>query len=194
MPFQFRQTGEEIQDILDLAELQLATPYNDTESYAVGDYCVRGSGFYRCTEATTGTWDASKWSAVTVGDVLETANANIASLNATLSNLYYKSGDTINGTNIPAFGIVTGGAATLDVFFRLPKLIPPNATFNVTNFACGGLRISTGGYIPNQPGTADVSFCQEQWGCCILRASNSGTGVTNNTPVAGTIMVTMTMN
>lgn len=91
MAYQFTQTGAEIQDILDLAQLQIAAPYDSASSYTAGDYCTKDDGFYVCTASTSGTWDASKWSAVTVGDVLETANANISALNATLtsfSNLF----------------------------------------------------------------------------------------------------------
>lgn len=91
MAYQFTQTGAEIQDILDLAQLQIAAPYDSASSYTAGDYCTYGDGFYVCTASTSGTWDASKWSAVTVGDGLETANANISSLNATItsfSNLF----------------------------------------------------------------------------------------------------------
>lgn len=87
MAYQFTQTGAEIQDILDLAQLQIAAPYDSASSYTAGDYCTKDDGFYVCTASTSGTWDASKWSAVTVGDVLETANANISSLNATLTNI-----------------------------------------------------------------------------------------------------------
>lgn len=87
MAYQFTQTGAEIQDILDLARLQIAAPYDSASSYTAGDYCTKDDGFYVCTASTSGTWDASKWSAVTVGDVLETANANISSLNATLTNI-----------------------------------------------------------------------------------------------------------
>lgn len=86
MAFQFTQTGQEIQDILDLAQLQIAAPYDSASSYTAGDYCTKDDGFYVCTASTSGTWDGSKWSAVTVGDVLETAIANISSLNATLTN------------------------------------------------------------------------------------------------------------
>lgn len=92
MAYQFTQTGAEIQDILDLAQLQIAAPYDSASSYTAGDYCTKDDGFYVCTASTSGTWDASKWSAVTVGDVLETANANISSLNATLTQLTPSSG------------------------------------------------------------------------------------------------------
>ena len=85
MAYQFTQTGAEIQDILDLAQLQIAAPYDSGTSYTAGMYCTKDDGFYVANASTSGTWNASKWDAVTVGDVLETANANISSLNATLT-------------------------------------------------------------------------------------------------------------
>lgn len=80
MAYQFTQTGAQIQSILDLAQLQIAAPYDSASSYTAGDYCTKDDGFYVCTASTSGTWDGSKWSAVTVGDVL-------SSVNATLSNI-----------------------------------------------------------------------------------------------------------
>ena len=81
MAYQFTQTGAEIQDILDLAQLQIAAPYDSGTSYVKGDYCTKDDGFYCANASTTGTWDGSKWTAVTVGDVL-------SSLNATLTQLF----------------------------------------------------------------------------------------------------------
>ena len=98
MAYQFTQTGAEIQDILDLAQLQIAAPYDAGTSYTAGDYCTKDDGFYVCTASTSGTWDASKWSAVTVGDVLETANANISSLNSNLTQLFTATDVNINIT------------------------------------------------------------------------------------------------
>lgn len=102
MAFQFTQTAEEIQDILDLAQLRIAAPYDAGTSYTAGMYCTKGDGFYVANASTSGTWNASKWTAVTVGDVLETANANISSLNATLTQLTttYTDSFTDNTTGI----------------------------------------------------------------------------------------------
>lgn len=111
MAFQFTQTGQEIQDILDLAQLQIAAPYDSASSYTAGDYCTKDDGFYVCTASTSGTWDGSKWSAVTVGDVLETAIANISSLNATLTQ--FINGFSVSPTAPTAYssraGSIEGG-------------------------------------------------------------------------------------
>lgn len=48
--------------------LGTADAYDPSASYAVGDYCTHGTGtsekLYRCTTATTGTWNASHWTEV----------------------------------------------------------------------------------------------------------------------------------
>ena len=117
MAYQFTQTGAQIQDILDLAQLQIAAPYDSASSYTAGDYCTKDDGFYVCTASTSGTWDASKWSAVTVGDVLETANANISSLNATLTQLTttYTDSFTDNTTGITVSVRKRGGVLQVSI-------------------------------------------------------------------------------
>lgn len=44
---------------------ELAETYNTATSYEIGDYCLRNSTLYRCKTATTGTWTASNWEAIT---------------------------------------------------------------------------------------------------------------------------------
>ena len=44
--------------------------YDTTHSYAVGDYCIKDNTLYRCTGATTGAWDSTKWSATNISNEL----------------------------------------------------------------------------------------------------------------------------
>lgn len=44
---------------------ELAETYNTATSYEVGDYCLRNNRLYRCKTATTGTWTAANWEAIT---------------------------------------------------------------------------------------------------------------------------------
>lgn len=81
------QDYEELQNIIDFASGMVATPFDASKSYAVGEYCRRESGFYVRNIAGSGAWDASKWTPTTVGDVLKAANAEISALNATLTNI-----------------------------------------------------------------------------------------------------------
>ena len=87
------QNYKELQNIVDFASDMVATPFDASKSYAVGEYCRRESGFYVRNTAGSGAWDASKWTPTTVGDVLKAANAEISALNATLTQF-------INGFSI----------------------------------------------------------------------------------------------
>lgn len=79
------QDYEELQNIVNFASDMVATPFDASKSYAVGEYCRRESGFYVRNTAGSGAWDASKWTPTTVGDALKAANAEISALNATLT-------------------------------------------------------------------------------------------------------------
>lgn len=106
MAYQFTQTGQEIQYLLDEA-MQLAEEYDSSVSYAVGDYCSHEGTLYRCTTATTGTWDASKWTdnvivlnaLKTLKGRMDTAEGDIDALEALFSQSYStKTGTTAYGS------------------------------------------------------------------------------------------------
>lgn len=45
--------------------------YDSTHTYNVGDYCIYENALYKCNSASiTGSWDSSKWDAVTVAKEL----------------------------------------------------------------------------------------------------------------------------
>lgn len=52
-------------------EQSFAPDYNESASYDVGDLVMQYHGLYRCTAATTGTWDAGKWARTEVAEQLE---------------------------------------------------------------------------------------------------------------------------
>lgn len=87
MAYQFTQTGAELQDLIDRI-YQIAEEYDPGTSYVIGDYCSYGGKVYRCTAATTGTFNPSKWTdSVIVMDAvkslkgrMDTAEGNITSL------------------------------------------------------------------------------------------------------------------
>lgn len=49
----------------------IAAGYSSLTSYAAGDYCLYGGQLYKANSATSGVWDATKWDAVSVAEVLE---------------------------------------------------------------------------------------------------------------------------
>lgn len=57
-------------DVSSGASANEAEPYDSTESYSYGDYCIYNNYLWRCTSTSTvtGTWDATKWVAVLVTD------------------------------------------------------------------------------------------------------------------------------
>lgn len=57
----------------------IANAYSTTTNYVRGDYVMYQNTLYKCLQATTGTWDATKWEQAVVGDDLE-QKANIDGL------------------------------------------------------------------------------------------------------------------
>lgn len=52
--------------------------FDDTRTYAVGDYCIHNNTLYKFTDnKTSGPWDSTKVSATTAGDELSTLNSKI---------------------------------------------------------------------------------------------------------------------
>ena len=94
MAYQFTQTGQELQYLIDRI-YQIADEYDSSASYAVGDYCSYQGHIYKCTAATTGTFDASAWTdSIFVMDTIKaldtrltTAEGDISALNLSLAQL-----------------------------------------------------------------------------------------------------------
>lgn len=145
MAYQFTQTGAEIQDILDLAQLQIAAPYDSGTSYSAGDYCTKDDGFYCANASTTGTWNSSKWDAVTVGDVL-------SSLNATLTQLITSGSwtPTISRANVTSS---SGKWVKIGSIVFLQALI----TFNSSQTAQGNIYIDSAS-LPSAITAANVNI------------------------------------
>lgn len=47
-------------------EDMISDQYDSSHNYVVGDYCIYENTLYRCTGATTGSWDATKWDATSI--------------------------------------------------------------------------------------------------------------------------------
>ena len=94
--------------------LQLADEYDSATNYAVGDYCSHEGKLYKCTAATTGTFDASKWddSIFVLDEVdgldtrLTTAESDITSLNTSLTQLLSVRAFTLTPTEYVAVGAI----------------------------------------------------------------------------------------
>ena len=64
--------GQAIQLKDEAARNAIADEYDSTSTYSVGDYCIYGGMYYRCTTAVTTaeSFDSTKWTATQVGDEL----------------------------------------------------------------------------------------------------------------------------
>lgn len=70
---ELEQTEEDLTVTRRVLESNIADPYDDTESYTAGDYCIYAHNLYKCTGATTGAFDSTKWEVVDVGGEMEVA-------------------------------------------------------------------------------------------------------------------------
>lgn len=71
--------GQAIQLKDQAARNAIADEYDSTSTYSVGDYCIYGGVFYRCTTAVTTaeSFDSTKWTTTQVGDELLDIEADI---------------------------------------------------------------------------------------------------------------------
>ena len=58
-------------DIAHVADM-VAETYNPSTSYYPGAFAKKDGYLYKCTSATTGTWDSTKWTSVALGEELAT--------------------------------------------------------------------------------------------------------------------------
>ena len=61
-------------------EADIASAFDATASYAVGDLVYYGGTIYRCTNAHEGDWDADDFSATTISGELNSLNSNLTNL------------------------------------------------------------------------------------------------------------------
>lgn len=94
------------------AALSLADAYDAGMLYSEGDVVTRSSGLYICTTATSGTWDSSCWSTVTVGDLVASLEDEIGTINTALDGKQ----DELTFDTIPTSGsanpVTSGGVHT----------------------------------------------------------------------------------
>lgn len=173
MAFQFTQTGQELQYLANEVT-QLAGDYDETASYAIGDYCNYQGVVYRCTAATTGTFDAMAWTDnVIVMDAIKslkarmtTAEGDIDAINTSLTPTLipytftaganvslrgnptvYRSGKTINiGVYFDATAQLANNATICNVSANLPKPVSSYVTAAVHGIASteGVIQIERG--------------------------------------------------
>lgn len=60
-----------IDTALNKARLRDSDLYNENSEYAIGDFCIYNDALYKCTGATTGIWDATKWAQTSIAQAFE---------------------------------------------------------------------------------------------------------------------------
>lgn len=60
-----------IYDADQYAQSRVSDAYDDTKSYAVGDFCIHENQLYKCITATTGTWDSTAWALTNIAQAFE---------------------------------------------------------------------------------------------------------------------------
>ena len=63
--------ADHIDDLIHDNRTMLAPAYDTAVSYVVGDIVEHLGKLYKCTGATTGVWDSTKWTQTTLGDEIE---------------------------------------------------------------------------------------------------------------------------
>lgn len=85
-----------IYDADQYAQSRVSDAYDDTQSYAVGDFCIHENQLYKCISATTGSWDSTAWALTNIAQAFEpkhtwklletiTADGNTKRYNRTLT-------------------------------------------------------------------------------------------------------------
>lgn len=148
MAYQFTQTGAELQDLIDRI-YQIAEEYDPGTSYVIGDYCSSGGKVYRCTAATTGTFEPSKWTdSVIVMDAIkslkgrmDTAEGDIDAAQSDIVSL--KAATTWQSVTLTAGSNVT---INMQQAYKLGKLLVIRANIQVTTTIAAYATLLTHGY------------------------------------------------
>lgn len=106
--------GTASEDILTLQNVQGYDEYDETQTYAVGDYAIYNNIVYECTTAvsTAEPFDSTKWTATSIEQIIDGVKGDITQLNSSKSNLL-----TVD-TTLQTVGAVAAGSIkdfTIDV-------------------------------------------------------------------------------
>lgn len=102
-------TGKDIAGaVADLASANVAAPYDETVTYAIGQYCLYEGNIYRCIAITTGVFDSTAWVQIVVtGEfrrVVELLSAQYSALSSAEKNngtIYIKTDEETTADDIP---------------------------------------------------------------------------------------------
>ena len=132
------QTEAQIQNILNMAQNDVAAPFLTTTAYKVGEYCSKDGKVYRRKTAGSGAWNASNWDEVVLADEL-------ASSKSPTAPTAYSS----RATNIQGGYIKVGKLVFVSVSFTAANANTGTVIYleglpaaNMTTPLCGGIPAS----------------------------------------------------
>lgn len=79
--------GTASEDILTLQNVQGYDEYDETQTYAVGDYAIYNNIVYECTTAVTTAepFDSTKWTATSIEQIIDGVKGDVSQLNSSIT-------------------------------------------------------------------------------------------------------------
>ena len=60
------------------AREMISEAYDQAKQYAAGNFCINNNKLYKCTSATTGVWDATKWKETNLAEISSELNGKMS--------------------------------------------------------------------------------------------------------------------
>lgn len=151
--------------------LDIASTFSTSTSYSVGDYVIYNGDLYRCVTAHSGSWTASHFTQVTVGDELS-LKADKTSLAVPSDAVLHYSFDEIpdipDGTavarnlngNTYNVSVSSVGAITTDAFTDDDKIHKSNVSGNANYKSDVSQSLTRGIYFSNTSGTGLIKIIE----------------------------------
>lgn len=143
-----------LQNEVDTLAGDISNAYDDSATYSVGNYCIRGNVLYKCIVPITSpeSWTAAHWQAVNISDELAAEKSERAAADASQSQAIANVEDGLaivaNGNTHAAvasgqFVYVKNHSTLADGLYRATAAIATNGALSTSNLAAdasGGLN------------------------------------------------------
>ena len=128
------------EDILTLQNVQGYDAYDETQTYAVGDYAIYNNHVYECTTAvsTAEPFDSTKWSQTSIEQIIDGVKGDVSQLNSSISNL---------ATNVQQATILSPATGALR-YVQLGRIVVFSAIINVPSGTAANTSIASGLPLP----------------------------------------------
>ena len=186
---QYAKTNKQLTDdvankteAIEATQDMISDAYDSTATYAVGDYCIYENALYKCnTASTTGTWDSSKWDAVTVDEEVKELSKKVKTIGL---------GDTITLQNEPdmIYGYFTNSEnASLFIPLDISKDVS-KSNIHITPFTTYTWATTSGILILSNVTLQDYEI--STFGLFVKLSFDANSSIVNFTPFTGSIPYT----